>query len=96
VACRGGEGLRESVLFIGTQFSILYTSMYSPAEAATVGCCCRVGSAGRILTVGSYDDLLFVLAETTNSRTSVDHSEPPQSPGGLWMLYQSALGQVSM
>ena len=27
--------LRESVLFIGTQFSILYTSMYSPAEAAT-------------------------------------------------------------
>ena len=25
----------ESVLFIGTQFSILYTSMYSPAEAAT-------------------------------------------------------------
>jgi len=22
-------------LFIGTQFSILYTSMYSPAEAAT-------------------------------------------------------------
>jgi hypothetical protein len=29
---RGG---RERVLFIGTQFSILYTSMYSPAEAAT-------------------------------------------------------------
>ncbi len=27
--------LRERVLFIGTQFSILYTSMYSPAEAAT-------------------------------------------------------------
>jgi hypothetical protein len=26
---------RESVLFIGTQFSILCTSMYSPAEAAT-------------------------------------------------------------
>jgi hypothetical protein len=26
---------RERVLFIGTQFSILYTSMYSPAEAAT-------------------------------------------------------------
>jgi hypothetical protein len=26
---------RESVLFIGTQFSILYTSMYSPAETAT-------------------------------------------------------------
>ena len=28
---------RESVLFIGTQFSILYTSMYSPAEAAIFG-----------------------------------------------------------
>jgi len=27
--------IRERVLFIGTQFSILYTSMYSPAEAAT-------------------------------------------------------------
>jgi hypothetical protein len=26
------------VLFIGTQFSILYTSMYSPAEAATDVC----------------------------------------------------------
>ncbi len=26
---------RERVLFIGTKFSILYTSMYSPAEAAT-------------------------------------------------------------
>ena len=25
----------ERVLFIGTQFSILYTFMYSPAEAAT-------------------------------------------------------------
>jgi len=31
----GGGGGRERVLFIGTQFSILYTSMYSPAEAAT-------------------------------------------------------------
>ncbi len=31
VAC----GSRERVLFIGTQFSILYTSMCSPAEAAT-------------------------------------------------------------
>ncbi len=29
-----GEG-EERVLFIGTQFSIFYTSMYSPAEAAT-------------------------------------------------------------
>jgi hypothetical protein len=27
--------VRESVSFIGTQFSIIYTSMYSPAEAAT-------------------------------------------------------------
>ena len=26
-----GRGSRESVFFIGTQFSILYTSMYSPA-----------------------------------------------------------------
>ena len=26
-----GTDFRESVLFIGTQFSILYTSMYSPA-----------------------------------------------------------------
>ena len=26
--------IRERVLFIGTQFSILYTSMYSPAGAA--------------------------------------------------------------
>ncbi len=31
------SGERERVLFIGTQFSILYTSMYSPAEAATHG-----------------------------------------------------------
>jgi len=31
----GGAVGRERVLFIGTQFSILYTSMYSPAEAAT-------------------------------------------------------------
>jgi hypothetical protein len=30
-----GWNERESVLFIGTQFSILYTSMYSPAEAIT-------------------------------------------------------------
>ena len=30
-----GASFDESVLFIGTQFSILYTSMYSPAEAAT-------------------------------------------------------------
>jgi ribonuclease HI len=30
-----GKRERVCVLFIGTQFSILYTSMYSPAEAAT-------------------------------------------------------------
>jgi hypothetical protein len=35
-------GLRERVLFIGTQFSILYTSMYAPnptypADAAPAG-----------------------------------------------------------
>ncbi len=35
VAVALGQNVRESVLFIGTQFSILYTSMYSPAEAAT-------------------------------------------------------------
>ena len=29
---------RERVLFIGTQFSILYTSMYSPAGAASPSC----------------------------------------------------------
>ncbi len=28
------EQQRESVLFIGTQFSILYTSMYSPADTS--------------------------------------------------------------
>jgi hypothetical protein len=30
--------MRERVLFIGTQFSILYISMYSPAEASTDVC----------------------------------------------------------
>ena len=36
VAVGGTEGVEtERVLFIGTQFSILYTSMYSPAETAT-------------------------------------------------------------
>jgi hypothetical protein len=34
-ATHSGPSERERVLFIGTQFSILYTSMYSPAEAAT-------------------------------------------------------------
>jgi hypothetical protein len=29
------DAIRERVLFIGTQFSILYTSMYSPAGAAS-------------------------------------------------------------
>ena len=37
---------RERVLFIGTQFSILYTSMYSPAEAATVHCKLPGGPGG--------------------------------------------------
>ncbi len=32
---RWDRAMGERVLFIGTQFSILYTSMYSPAEAAT-------------------------------------------------------------
>ncbi len=31
----GPDPASESVLFIGTQFSILYTSMYLPAEAST-------------------------------------------------------------
>jgi hypothetical protein len=35
MGARRTRGQRERVLFIGTQFSILYTSMYSPAEAAT-------------------------------------------------------------
>jgi hypothetical protein len=35
----------KRVLFIGTQFSILYTSMYSPAEAACV-CVCVWGGGG--------------------------------------------------
>jgi hypothetical protein len=34
--------LRERVLFIGTQFSILYTCMYSPAEAATRTCSSKI------------------------------------------------------
>jgi hypothetical protein len=42
--------LGERVLFIGTQFSILYTSMYSPAEAET-----------RELRVRSDDDDAFYL-----------------------------------
>jgi hypothetical protein len=33
--CACPRSTRESVLFIGTQFSILYTSMYSLVEAAT-------------------------------------------------------------
>ena len=39
-SCLRGGGIleRERVLFIGTQFSILYTSMYSPAEAAMDMC----------------------------------------------------------
>jgi len=44
---------RECVLFIGTQFSILYTSMYSPAEAAKSAtvCCCHC--VGQVLAVTS-------------------------------------------
>ena len=41
----GDDGMRhlpvrgvEREFFIGTKFSILYTSMYSPAEAATRSC----------------------------------------------------------
>jgi hypothetical protein len=32
-ACRGYRGKGESVLFIGTQFSNLYTAVDTPAEA---------------------------------------------------------------
>jgi hypothetical protein len=39
---------RERVLFIGTQFSILYTSMYSPAEAASCGDFSRQGFPGQL------------------------------------------------
>jgi hypothetical protein len=35
ISLNDAERERERVLFIGTQFSILYTSIYSPAEAAT-------------------------------------------------------------
>ena len=39
---------RERVLFIGTQFSILYTSMYSPAEAASVPGTCTIPVLNKI------------------------------------------------
>ena len=46
---------RVCVLFIGTQFSILYTSMYSPAEAVTLMCAwLRRGSSVRPLPAGGY------------------------------------------
>ena len=64
---------RESVLFIGTQFSILYTSMYSPAEAATLKVLfnnksCRLRGAAnaartRELPVSSYQTLTLVNVE---------------------------------
>ena len=39
---------RESVLFIGTQFSILYTSMYSPKlQLAVIHGLVTVGTPGR-------------------------------------------------
>ena len=44
------------MLFIGTQFSILYTSMYSPAEAAThVGCTTELFS--RRMSKHKYDSI---------------------------------------
>jgi hypothetical protein len=45
----------ERVLFIGTQFSILYTSMYSPAEAASVDAlddAYKCGSGERLVECG--------------------------------------------
>jgi hypothetical protein len=51
--------LRESVLFIGTQFSILYTSMYSPAEAAMffflIYTECTSGTMISLKIAGHYD-----------------------------------------
>jgi hypothetical protein len=41
--------LRERVLFIGTQFSILYTSMYSPAGAASHPMICVLDEEARNL-----------------------------------------------
>ncbi len=37
-----------------------------------------------------------VLAEELEPLWFTTHRAPPQSPGGLWMFYQSALGQISM
>ena len=55
------------MLFIGTQFSILYTSMYSPAEAATLVRMPHVGFDGTGAIVanpvssGAVDDDAFYL-----------------------------------
>jgi hypothetical protein len=43
---------RESVLFIGTKFSILYTSMSSPAEAAWENWTAGASHAGDSFSLG--------------------------------------------
>jgi len=73
---------RERVLFIGTQFSILYTSMYSPAEAATP------------LTLGSSDSigtkcvclLLQYLLHVTREEPGTLTQDAPVSPGSGWLV----------
>ena len=62
---------RERVLFIGTQFSILYTSMYSPAEAATHSLShfshARLPLA-RVLSFSLSLSLLAILSTSKDSR----------------------------
>ncbi len=59
---------RERVLFIGTQFSILYTSMYSPAEAATY----------RAVYVSSHEFREFTSITQTTSCTAIDFLKSPR------------------
>ena len=54
------ERERERVLFIGTQFSILYTSMYSPAGAATHSCQAGSGRQKRCLSLSTFSRFLIV------------------------------------
>jgi hypothetical protein len=71
---------RERVLFIGTQFSILYTSMYSPAEAATRVLCFEVGDGFDVLVQAH-------VARSVTPRPSPPGRPPPlQSPGDAVVL----------
>jgi len=65
------------VLFIGTQFSILYTSMYSPAEAATPKRFFDLEDPVRAKQV----DLVFVKFLTYFSAECVLVPPPPCTPG---------------